>query len=387
MIKFLFSILMVFFVSGCEEKSAQRDVGEINLSSQSRIEHSRINFWQSYTQSPLVGIHKFVDGDFQYSVERIPSVSNTFHSGYGFINNASIVFDDRANNIQYKSDDNRIFKTTKNKNIKGVNYKTLAYLFKFDFGDDQILACLIFGDKECSAISIKPGTFPYVYATHDNSTLVVTNYGDALLFRSGKWCRMSMKSDVYVCLNPQPDMLDQPREVQFYSSIDYQGRTLVGEWPTGRIYEFDGLTLKPSDMTPPRFTKLSDKKLGFEAQSMAEYCGDLFVGYWPKGELWRYDHRLKSWGLFQRFFTATKDEAFIPYSDRKPDGLDSAFFGQRITALLPFQDSLYVVTSNLRSWNTEASVSSVMNDDRLAEYGSIYKISRAGCESFYMADR
>lgn len=116
---------------------------------------------------------------------------------------------------------------------------------------------------------------------------------------------------------------------------------------------------------------------------MAEYCGDLFVGYWPKGELWRWDHISEKWSLFQRFFTPAPYEDFIPYSSRQLDGLPSAFFGQRITSLVPFSESLYVTTSNLNGWNREVSARVVLENGKAKEYGAIYKITRYGCNSTY----
>lgn len=159
---------------------------------------------------------------------------------------------------------------------------------------------------------------------------------------------------------------------------------MLGEWPTGRLYEFDGKNLFPSEMTPPTIEAKAKLKLGYEAQSMAEYCGDLFVGYWPKGELWRYDNQSASWSLFQRFFSDEGGEEFIPYSNREDTALDSAFFGQRITALVPFNQSLYVVTSNLREWKTSQIIPDTITEDKVNEYGRVYKITRYGCISSYL---
>ncbi|UVL17968.1 hypothetical protein LOY44_18465 [Pseudomonas sp. B21-044] len=177
--------------------------------------------------------------------------------------------------------------------------------------------------------------------------------------------------------------LTHPREIQFYSSVAYRGKQLLGEWPTGRIYEFDGTQLKPSDMTPPRIAEQVPLRLGYEAQSMAEYYGDLYVGYWPKGEVWRYGYQTGEWTLFKRFFSSVEGEPFIPYARRPTDSLDQAFFGQRITALVPYEGALYVATSNLRTWTSSAAIPDVMDPTRLAEYGALYKVTRQGCRTIY----
>ncbi|UVM15333.1 hypothetical protein LOY42_18920 [Pseudomonas sp. B21-023] len=65
-------------------------------------------------------------------------------------------------------------------------------------------ACPSSGNRPCEHIQVKVGTFPYVYANANanGAVITVTNYGDALLFRRGKWCRMSMENDVYACARP-----------------------------------------------------------------------------------------------------------------------------------------------------------------------------------------
>lgn len=76
-------------------------------------------------------------------------------------------------------------------------------------------------------------------------------------------------------------------------------------------------------------------------------------------------------------------ETFVPYMDRAADTLDSAFFGQRVTALVPHGDALYVATSNLRTWRANDAIPDVMNPARLAEYGALYKVTRQGCKTTY----
>lgn len=136
-------------------------------------------------------------------------------------------------------------------------------------------------------------------------------------------------------------------------------------------------------MTPPKIAELANQRLGYEAQTMAEYCGDLFVGYWPKGEVWRYDHTARVWKFFNRFFSNVKGETFIPYSDREVDGLDSSFFGQRVTAMVPFEGALYVTTSNLRTWTSSDSAPETIAPSKVAEYGAIYKVTKPGCTTNY----
>jgi hypothetical protein len=186
--------------------------------------------------------------------------------------------------------------------------------------------------------------------------------------------------DVFSC-KPDEPMVNEPRSIQFYSSLQYQGEILLGVWPTGSIYVFDGQTLKPSKKwTPPPMRER--EVLGYEAQSMAEYCGDLFVGYWPKGELWKFSREKNQWEYFKRFFSSRGDETFIPWLNRPADKKTPAFFGQRITALIPHERSLYVVTSNYGGWVDSVSADHLLPSE-LDEYGSIYEIKGKDCLTVY----
>jgi hypothetical protein len=344
---------------------------------------SQISYWQTYDASPYLGVHEYVKGSYEFRVEQIKKPSSDFHSGFAFVSNKKLVFEDRANWKQFILTTDGSYQKVKIPNTERGNYKTSNRKFSYDSKHNVISACLISNPESCISVSIKLGTFPYVYASKNNSVIAITNYGDALLFKEGTWCRMQMNNDVYRCATPMLAPIQEPRKIQFYSSVVYRDRVLIGEWPTGRIYEFDGKELKPSNMTPPFIERQVASRLGYEAQSMAEYCGDLFVGYWPKGELWRWDHIAEKWSLFHRFFTSSPDEAFIPYSDRPKDNLDNAFFGQRITGLVPFSESLYVTTSNLLAWRREISALKILEKEKVKEYGAIYKVTRYGCKSTY----
>ncbi|KMT52521.1 hypothetical protein [Pseudomonas fildesensis] len=342
---------------------------------------SSVDHWQTYSQSGSNGVHKFTESDNSFKIRKASPPSKNFRTGYTFIYNKSLYFEDLGNNISYKRNWLGSYKPVKLSS--NSEYNAAGYNFEVDSYSGLISACPLSDDNECKVFNFQPGSYPYVYAQKEGSVLSITNYGEAILFKNGEWCRMSMRDDIYSCTNPELPILSVPRAIQFYSSINYQGRVLLGEWPTGRLYEFDGVELKPSNMTPPEIAKLSDKRLGYEAQTMAEYCGDLFVGYWPKGEVWRYDHLAREWQFFKRFFSDVEGEPFIPYSLRESDGLDSSFFGQRITAMVPFEGALYVTTSNLRAWTAADSAPATIDPSKVAEYGAIYKVTKPGCTTSY----
>lgn len=341
---------------------------------------SNIKIWQSYSATPFHGTNYWNGKSQVYVIKKIDRFNDDFRSGYGFINDSDndLIFLNLASGETF--------------NYKNGVYKEIFYGSSSFFQNDEhyffmqdatIKACSKSEPDFCVGIEVMEGTFPYVFAESNQIVLAVTNWGDAVKFDGMSWCRMTRDfKDTFICDNQEP-MVTKPRGIQFYSSIKYQGKTLVGEWPTGSIYAFDGDTLQPSEKwTPP--TLRARERIGYEAQSMAEYCGDLFVGYWPKGEIWRFSRELNQWVYFKRFFSESRgDKTFIPWSNRDADQLDSSFFGQRITALIPFEKSLFVTTSNLSSWHAGIFIQDFLTSDELDEYGAIYEIKGKDCLTVY----
>jgi hypothetical protein len=242
----------------------------------------------------------------------------------------------------------------------------------FSFKDDKISACR---DNACESIDIFEGTFPYVYAAARQSVLVGTNYGDVLLFKDSTWCRMAVdEAGVYRC--PKDTVLPaktQPSN-QFYSSLTLQGKTLVGEYPTGLLYEFDGSSLFLADMPQPEHLPRDA-----ESQSIAFYCGDIYVGYWPSGEVLRFDG--KKWHEPIRLFSKSFSGTYPHQREAEEAGLPYNFFGRRAQALVPYQDSLYAAASSKSAWyvDTPAEIGEDAN-----EYGVVHRIWKPGCSTTHM---
>jgi len=120
---------------------------------------------------------------------------------------------------------------------------------------------------------------------------------------------------------------------------------------------------------------------GREAQSMAIYGGDLFVGYWPDGVILRYDHKQKQWSRFTRLFDFPAEGGNIrDYIYNTP----SAFYGQRVNTLVPFEDGLYATTCNLNGWHDDIVPSPLLSEEQIRQYGAVYKIYRTGCRTTYI---
>lgn len=339
-----------------------------------------VDAWQSYSSSPDFATHYWDSSTHNedYKISKLPRIAEDFRSGYSFVSSGDLIFHNLANGQQFSLGSDGSYQPLSDR--RAQLYQFTAYNHNFFQEGNTVWACNNSNGK-CMGIDIYFWTFPYVYLDKNGKTLTITNWGDALIYDGFRWCRMSRSSDdVFEC-NPDEPKVEKPRAIQFYSSIKFEGKTLVGEWPTGSIYEFDGEKLFPSTYwTPPKFH--SREIIGYEAQSMGMYCGDLFVGYWPRGEVWRFDYKNRTWSLFHRFFTDRTPDAFIPYVHRTADQLDPAFFGQRITSLTPYKDSLYATTSNLRGW-TDDTIQDVVSADELDQYGAVYKIHKDGCMTHY----
>lgn len=312
--------------------------------------------WQSYCAFPR---HSSQESDHSPTVNRVELEGKRSHSMFAFLDRQGPRLRDLNSGHQWEMDGRGRFTEADPASCP----RFAAAGFEFSDQDDMVTACNYNG---CRSISVQPGTWVYAYAATRDAAVAVTNYGDALLFRDGEWCRMGRTGETYRC-SPDAEMLTKPRGVQFYSSIRYKGVTLMGEWPSGRLYIFDGKEIRLWRNQPPH---VGSDPIGYEAQSMAEYCGDLYVGYWPTGSIWRL-HR-GQWSEIKLF----PDNAdFIPHSSRPADDLDSSFFGRRVTALVPWQGALYATTSNLRGWG--AGQETVIRDKEAELYGAIWRIG--GC--------
>ncbi|MDD3002698.1 MAG: hypothetical protein PHS06_02410 [Candidatus Shapirobacteria bacterium] len=305
--------------------------------------------------------------------------SKNFKTGFSFIKENRILFKDMMSGNVYKFDEN-LFQLDND-----INYDDKFYANGFIFGVDNnfVIACKDWFNKgDCFRIETYKGTWPYVYAENNGKVIAITNYGSILIFDGKGWCRASEhENETYYCDKELSEkILDKPRGKQFYSSIYYDGKTLIGAWPTGRLYEFDGKVFKPSLLSPFLEKNYADR----EAQSVAIYGGNLYVGYWPRGEIMIYDHELKSWSLSTRLFShPVEEDPFIPYLGRLTDE-ESAFLGQRVTSLVAYYNKLFATTSNLRSWGYDMKNPDFLTSEQIDEYGRIYSLEKPGCLNTFL---
>ena len=165
---------------------------------------------------------------------------------------------------------------------------------------------------------------------------------------------------------------------QLYSTMMFHDRLLMGQYPTGRIFQYDGTEITDQSGWPPVPEGVSPNAR--EAQTTAIYGGDVFVGVWPWGELWRYNRDSDTWAFTQRMFDhpALSTEITHPY-DVESSGADVGnLWGQRVTSLVPSGSSLFVSTSAKSpcEWNPEKFP--FLAPSKWKSYGAVYKLTIPG---------
>ena len=135
--------------------------------------------------------------------------------------------------------------------------------------------------------------------------------------------------------------------VQLYAILTYRDRLLMGQYPTGELFSYYGKELKHLPGWPPVMNGV--RKNAREAQTLTLYGGELYAGVWPWGEVWNLGDRHGEWRFLGRMFThpAPTDKTTHPYEVQTTKlGAVLNRWGQRVTSLVPFGDSLYLSTSS-----------------------------------------
>lgn len=210
----------------------------------------------------------------------------------------------------------------------------------------------------------------YSYGQLGRDILAATNTGGVYAFDGERWRVLYERPDKNVSF-------------QVYSMINYYDRLLLGQYPTGELYEFDGKELTLRKGWPPVMPGISGRAR--EAQTTAIYGGDLYVGVWPWAEVWRYDGT--AWSFVRRMFTHPEltDAVTHPY-EAECTRLEIVLnqWGQRVTSLIPSGDALHISTSAKSSAPYEPRFG-FLTDDQQKDYGAIYRLTRPGHLSVHTA--
>ena len=165
---------------------------------------------------------------------------------------------------------------------------------------------------------------------------------------------------------------------QLYSTMAFHELLLMGQYPTGRLFDYDGRSITDRAGWPPVPPGVSGSSR--EAQTTVIYGGEVLVGVWPWGELWRYSPDAKRWGLMQRMFDHPAPSAAVthPYDVENVNHPVRNQWGQRVTSLVTSGDSLFVSTSakDPCEWNPDQNP--FLAPDKWKSYGSVYRLTMPG---------
>jgi hypothetical protein len=191
-----------------------------------------------------------------------------------------------------------------------------------------------------------------------------SNIGGFYVFEDGAW-----------------NMLLEPnltRSYQLYSSLAFRDRLLMGQYPTGRVFEYDGKKIRDQSGWPPVLRGVSGSAR--EAQTTALYGGDLFVGVWPWAEVWRYNADNRRWTFMRRMFEqpALSDKFVHPYEVENQKNPVHNMWGQRVTSLIPSGPNLFISTSSkgVSEWQPEKFP--FLAPDKWKSYGKVYRVTMPG---------
>lgn len=185
----------------------------------------------------------------------------------------------------------------------------------------------------------------------------------------------------YVFQNRAWKILLQPNiavSYQLYSTMAFHDRLLMGQYPTGRLFEYDGEKIIDRVGWPPKLDGVSASAR--EAQTTVIYGGDMFVGVWPWGELWRYNPDSDKWTFAQRMFDhpGLTDKVVHPYEAENRGNPVGNHWGQRVTSLVTAGDGLFVSTSakSPSVWNPDQNP--FLAPDQWKSYGTVYRLTMPG---------
>lgn len=208
------------------------------------------------------------------------------------------------------------------------------------------------------------GETTFAWGQHDRQIVTGSNVGGFYVFEDGRW-RMLLEPNINV-------------SYQLYSTMAFFDRLLMGQYPTGRLFDYDGKQITDRAGWPPKPPGVSGSAR--EAQTTAVYGGEVFVGVWPWGELWRYNPDSQEWTLLQRMFSHPElsDAIVHPYDAENKNYQVANLWGQRVTSLVPSGDGLFISTSAKSPAEWQPEKFPFLAPDKWKSYGSVYRLTMPG---------
>lgn len=185
----------------------------------------------------------------------------------------------------------------------------------------------------------------------------------------------------YVFENDAWRMILEPivgKSFQLYSTVALHDCLLMGQYPSGHVFQYDGEELTEVPESPPVPQGVSDRAR--EAQTTVIYGGELFVGVWPWGELWRYHPDTLQWTFHGRLFDhpTPSDQIIHPYDVENRNHTPRNLWGQRVTSLIPNAGDLIAATSAKSPFEWDAKAFPFLAPEKWKSYGMVYRLTMPG---------
>ena len=221
-------------------------------------------------------------------------------------------------------------------------------------------------DLSCAATLTLPvvGEMTFAWGQLGGQIVTGSNIGGFYVFENGEW-RTLLEPDIAV-------------SYQLYSTLVLGDRLLMGQYPTGRVFEYDGSEIRDQEGRPPVLEGVSDRAR--EAQTTVIYGGDLMVGVWPWGELWRFNPDSREWNFVRRMFDhpALSDEIVHPYDVENRGNSPGKRWGQRVTSMIPNGPDLFIATSAKSPFRWDPKEFPFLAPDKWKSYGKVYRVTMPG---------
>ena len=213
------------------------------------------------------------------------------------------------------------------------------------------------------------GETPFAWGQLRNQVVTCANTGGFYMF-DGTW---------HVLRQP-----DKRVSYQIYSMVNFGDKLLMGQYPSGNLFEYDGAQITPLKDWPPVMPGVSGSAR--ECQSSAIYRGELYVGVWPWAEVWRYDRDGGQWRLVGRGFTRPPitdkfthpyEEDIRAYNEANKASIVINDWGQRANSMTALGGDLYIGTSAKGLFNRNEKLA-FLTDEVFAEYGRVLRLTLPG---------
>lgn len=208
------------------------------------------------------------------------------------------------------------------------------------------------------------GETTFAWGQHGPQIVTGSNIGGFYVLGDGRW-QMLLEPNLKV-------------SYQLYSTLAFHDRLLMGQYPTGRLFDFDGRAITDRAGWPPVLEGVSGSSR--EAQTTVIYGGEVLVGVWPWGELWRYNPDAKRWFFMQRMFSHPEPSSAVthPYDLENVNHPVRNQWGQRVTSLVTNGDSLFVSTSAKDPCEWNPVQNPFLAPDKWKSYGAVYRLTLPG---------